>query len=85
VLLADAQRSGGLLIAVARERAGVLVAALARRGAPAHAVIGELVAGTPGHIAITADWLGGGWRRLHPPLTRRVCSPAAHPRTGRSQ
>jgi selenide,water dikinase len=35
LILADAQTSGGLLIAVAPERAGALKAALARRGVPA--------------------------------------------------
>lgn len=35
LILADAQTSGGLLIAVAPERAGALRAALARRGVPA--------------------------------------------------
>jgi selenide,water dikinase len=55
VLLADAQTSGGLLIAVAREHANTLVAELERRGAPAHAVIGEIIAGMPGCIEVTAE------------------------------
>jgi selenide,water dikinase len=53
ILLADAQTSGGLLIAVPGERAAQLVDELRRRGAPAHAVIGELVAGEPGRITIS--------------------------------
>jgi selenide,water dikinase len=54
VLLADAQTSGGLLIAVAPERTGALVAALGREQAPVAAVIGRVVAGAAGRIAVTA-------------------------------
>jgi selenide,water dikinase len=52
VLLADAQTSGGLLIAVAESRAGALRAALLARGAPAAAVVGRVVAGEPGAITV---------------------------------
>ncbi len=52
LLLADAQTSGGLLLAVDPARAGSLVAALQRRGTPAAAVIGHTVEGTPGHVGI---------------------------------
>ena len=52
LLLADAQTSGGLLIAVAEGRAPALVAALERHGAPIAAVIGRTVAGRAGDIAI---------------------------------
>jgi len=52
VLLADAQTSGGLLIAVAPERADALVAALGREGTLAAAVIGRVVAGEAGRIAV---------------------------------
>jgi selenide,water dikinase len=52
LLLADAQTSGGLLLAVEPGRAGALVAALGRRGTPAAAVIGHTVEGTPGRIGI---------------------------------
>lgn len=52
LLLADAQTSGGLLIAVPRERADHLIAELTARGTAAHAVIGELVAGEPGHVSV---------------------------------
>ena len=52
LLLADAQTSGGLLIAVAAERSGALVDALERHGTLAAAVIGRTTAGRPGHIAI---------------------------------
>jgi selenide,water dikinase len=52
LLLADAQTSGGLLLAVDPSRAGALVAALGRRGTPAAAVIGHTVEGTPGRIGI---------------------------------
>jgi selenide,water dikinase len=43
-LLNDAQTSGGLLIAVAKDGADRLVRALERQGTPARAVIGEIVA-----------------------------------------
>ncbi len=52
LLLADAQTSGGLLLAVPREREEELVAELVRRGTPAAASIGELVAGEPGTLEI---------------------------------
>ena len=52
LLLADAQTSGGLLIAVAPERADDLVAALLRRDALAAAMIGRCVTGTPGHVTV---------------------------------
>jgi selenide,water dikinase len=52
LLLADAQTSGGLLIAVAPERVAALVAALGRAATPAAAVIGRVVAGAPGRIAV---------------------------------
>jgi selenide,water dikinase len=52
LLLADAQTSGGLLIAVAAERVGALVDTLERRGTLAAAVIGRTTAGRPGHVAI---------------------------------
>ena len=45
MVIADAQTSGGLLIAVAAERAEALREALARAGAPAAAEIGEIVEG----------------------------------------
>jgi selenide,water dikinase len=44
VLLADAQTSGGLLMAVAPEKADRLVARLRQLGTPAAAVIGEVTA-----------------------------------------
>lgn len=51
LLMADAQTSGGLLLCVAPERAAELVAALEGR-APAAAVIGEVVEGPAGSIAV---------------------------------
>jgi selenide,water dikinase len=54
LLLCDAQTSGGLLIAVAPDSEAKLLAALERSGAPAHAVIGEIVAGEGGRIEVTA-------------------------------
>ena len=52
LVLADAQTSGGLLLCVAADRADALVADLRRRGTPAAAIIGRVVAGEPGHIAV---------------------------------
>ncbi len=52
LLLADAQTSGGLLLAVEPSRAGALVAALGRHATPAAAVIGHTVEGAPGRIGI---------------------------------
>jgi selenide,water dikinase len=50
--LADAQTSGGLLLAVNPDKAGALVAALGRQNTPAAAVIGHTIEGTPGRIGI---------------------------------
>lgn len=52
VLLADAQTSGGLLIAVAPEQADALVAALRNERTPAAAVIGRVVAGEAGRVSV---------------------------------
>ena len=52
VLLCDAQTSGGLLIAVPPDKTEALVTALARAEAPAAAVIGRVVAGPPGRVAV---------------------------------
>ncbi len=54
ILLADAQTSGGLLIAVPPDREETLVAELEARGAPARAIVAELVAGEPGHLEVVA-------------------------------
>jgi selenide,water dikinase len=51
-LLADAQTSGGLLIAVGAERAERLREALAREGTPAAAVIGRVTAGAAGSVVV---------------------------------
>jgi len=53
LLLADAQTSGGLLIAVPERREAQLVAELERVRAPAACVIGELMEGAPGHLEVT--------------------------------
>lgn len=53
VLLADAQTSGGLLIAVAQGRVDALVEALRRERTPAAAVLGRIVTGEPGRISVT--------------------------------
>jgi selenide,water dikinase len=55
LLLADAQTSGGLLLAVASDAAHDLVRALEARGSLAAAIVGETRAGTAGAITIRAD------------------------------
>lgn len=53
LLMADAQTSGGLLIAVAEDRAEALLAALAAHGVAVRAVIGRIErAAAPGVIAV---------------------------------
>jgi len=52
LVLADAQTSGGLLIAVAADAEANLVAELVARGTPAAAVIGEIVEGQPGALEV---------------------------------
>ncbi len=53
LLLADAQTSGGLLLAVPNDRLAALLVALEREGTPARAVIGELT-GESGVIRVEA-------------------------------
>jgi selenide,water dikinase len=52
LLLADAQTSGGLLLAVPPERADRLLEELLRRGTPARAVVGEVVTGAAGSVEV---------------------------------
>jgi selenide,water dikinase len=52
LLLADAQTSGGMLLAVASDRAGELVAELEGRGALAAVVVGAVVDGPAGAIRV---------------------------------
>jgi selenide,water dikinase len=52
LLMADAQTSGGLLVALPENRAADLVAALEKRGAPAAACIGRLAEGTAGRARV---------------------------------
>jgi len=54
LILADAQTSGGLLIALPPDQESTLVAELERNHALARAVIGELVPGKPGSIEVSA-------------------------------
>jgi selenide,water dikinase len=54
LLLADAQTSGGLLLAVAQDRLGALLAALEREKTPARAVIGEVRDGEPGRMHVAS-------------------------------
>ena len=53
LLLADAQTSGGLLLAVPAENEAALLEALRAAETPAAAVIGRLVAGPAGRIRVT--------------------------------
>jgi selenide,water dikinase len=52
LILADAQTSGGLLIAVSADKLDALLAALSVRGVDTRAVIGEVVEGKEGRISI---------------------------------
>jgi selenide,water dikinase len=52
LLCADAQTSGGLLLAVPAENEAALLEALRAEGTPAAAVVGRLVKGEPGRIAV---------------------------------
>jgi selenide,water dikinase len=54
LILADAQTSGGLLIAVPPDLESTLIVELERNHAPARAVIGELVPGEPGSIEVAS-------------------------------
>ena len=54
LILADAQTSGGLLIAVPATRESELVAELERAGALAHAVVGEMIDGEAGALEVEA-------------------------------
>jgi selenide,water dikinase len=54
LLLADAQTSGGLLLAVAPDAVDALVADLDARDTPAAAVVGHLADGDPGRIAVVS-------------------------------
>jgi selenium donor protein len=54
LLLADAQTSGGLLIAVPRAHESHLLAELRRARTLAASVIGELIEGTTGHMEVIA-------------------------------
>jgi len=52
-LCVDAQTSGGLLLVVPPEHEVALLAALVHEGTPAAAVIGRIVAGSPGTIRVS--------------------------------
>ena len=52
LILADAQTSGGLLIAVPPEAEASLLGELAERRVLARAVVGEMMAGEPGSLAV---------------------------------
>lgn len=52
-LCVDAQTSGGLLLAVPAENEAALLAALQEERTPAAAVIGRIVAGSPGQLRVT--------------------------------
>jgi selenide,water dikinase len=59
LILADAQTSGGLLLAVPPENEAALLAGLREAGTPACAVIGEFTAGEAGHIEVRASVSSG--------------------------
>ena len=52
LILADAQTSGGLLIAVSADKLDALLKGLASRGVETRAVIGEITAGDAGKIVV---------------------------------
>ena len=52
IVCADAQTSGGLLIAVPAARADALIDRLKGAGAPAAAIIGEVTASPPGNVTV---------------------------------
>jgi selenide,water dikinase len=54
LLLADAQTSGGLLIAIAPEKERALLEALEENATLARAVVGEIVDGEPGRITVVS-------------------------------
>ena len=56
ILCADAQTSGGLLLAVPAENEAALLAGLREEDTPAAAVIGRVVAGEPGRIEVRRRW-----------------------------
>jgi selenide,water dikinase len=52
LILADAQTSGGLLIAVPPEAEASLLRELGERGTPVRAVVGELLSGESGRLEV---------------------------------
>jgi len=54
LILADAQTSGGLLIAVEQKKLEALLSGLVARGVETRAVIGDIVAGDPGKIVVSS-------------------------------
>ena len=65
LLLADAQTSGGLLLAVAADAAPDLVRALEARGTLAAAIVGETRAGPAGTITMLATTTSSRESRHH--------------------
>ena len=55
LVLADAQTSGGLVIAVTPDKVEMLLEELDRNGVDIGEVIGEVVEGTAGHIEVVSD------------------------------
>ncbi len=74
LLLADAQTSGGLLLAVTPSRTSALLDALARHQALAASAIGHLVAGIGGRITVRAH-TGDDARSRTPPDERLGTEP----------
>ena len=57
LLLADAQTSGGLLLAIAAERVDDLLAELEQRGASVQVVVGEVIEGEAGQVDVVSGGL----------------------------
>jgi len=58
LILADAQTSGGLLIAVPAEQESQLLSELEARGVPVRATVGEVIEGETGHIEVIGKRVG---------------------------
>ena len=58
LILADAQTSGGLLIAVPAAQESQLLMELEARGVPVRATVGEVIEGKAGHIEVVGDRVG---------------------------
>lgn len=76
LLLADAQTSGGLLLAVRPRALAKLLRELRRRGAACAEVIGEVVVGRPGRIEVVAGRGSAAPAQPRPRTPRATAKPA---------